>query len=46
MAALATGGGGGKDNDKGGGGGGDEYDTLSAARARACPERQRTSMPS
>ncbi len=45
-AAPATGVGGGGDDDKGSGGGGDEYETLSATRARACPERQRASVPS
>ncbi len=45
-AAPVTGISGGRDDDEGGGGGGDEYDTLSAARARACPERQRASVPS
>ncbi len=45
MAALAMGVGGGGDDDKGGGGGGrDKHDSLSATRARACPERQRASM--
>jgi hypothetical protein len=45
-AAPAMGVGGGGDHNKGGGSCGDEYDTLSAARARACPERQRASVPS